>query len=137
MLHSCLFVSKKIVNDIRIQNLIILCGVIVVFLLSWLAVLWGGAGHFSCLFLQLTNIPCPLCGFSGGFKSILQGNWLKAFLQNPLSIYLFLIFIGCVIFSLVSLIKGSNRYWCKISLKYFLGLTLFIIVFSWLLKFSI
>jgi len=64
---------------------------------------WLGFSYFTdgpshvgaemCLFKQLTNIPCPSCGSTRAVLSLLQGNFLNAFLFNPFGYIIFLILL--------------------------------------------
>lgn len=59
-----------------------------------------------CTFLRLTGYPCPFCGFTRSFWALSEGNWSYAIMNTPLSIVLYLLFIGIFIVNIMALIKG-------------------------------
>ncbi len=52
-----------------------------------------------CLLKKITHIPCPTCGVTRSCLNILKGNFLAAFLFNPL------IFLAGFIFLIIATIK--------------------------------
>ena len=48
--------------------------------------------HF-CVFQKTMNVPCPGCGVTRSFFSIVEGNVMLAWQFNPVGLWLFLFFI--------------------------------------------
>lgn len=46
-----------------------------------------------CLMKRVTNIPCPSCGVTRSVVSLTKGDFLKAFLTNPLGYIVLIIMI--------------------------------------------
>ena len=63
-----------------------------------------------CLFKKITHIPCPTCGITRSCMSIFKGNFLTAFLYNPL------IFLAGFIFFIIAIIKVLFAKSLKINL---------------------
>ncbi|MDL2225959.1 DUF2752 domain-containing protein [Eubacteriales bacterium OttesenSCG-928-M02] len=68
----------------------------------------GGGARSICLIKNTLGIPCPGCGLTRAFSSILRGNLPLAFRQNILSIPLFLGFILAFCLSLYGLITKKD-----------------------------
>lgn len=49
---------------------------------------------FKCPFLGVLNLPCPGCGMSRGFWSVVSLNWSQAWNYNPASYGIFLVAIS-------------------------------------------
>lgn len=61
-----------------------------------------------CLFKSIIKIPCPSCGLTRSFKSILDLKLLDAIKYNILSIPLFIILIIINILLIIDIIKNNN-----------------------------
>lgn len=55
-----------------------------------------------CLFSKWTQLPCPTCGSTRAFFSLLRGEFILAFLYNPLVVSLFFILILSILFKTVT-----------------------------------
>lgn len=40
--------------------------------------------HFGCLFQRFLHLPCPGCGMTRAFKSVLMLDWKDAFRYHPM-----------------------------------------------------
>lgn len=50
-----------------------------------------------CLFLHVTGLPCPLCGYTRGIWLVSRGAWQAALLECPLSLFVYgalVLFLG-------------------------------------------
>ena len=75
-----------------------------------------------CLFKAVFKIPCPGCGMTRAFKSIIQLDFIQAFKFNilsiPLFIFLILMFIA-IVYDIIKdtkmlenkVIKILDKYW--------------------------
>ena len=61
-----------------------------------------------CLFKLITNIPCPGCGLTRAFKSILNLKFINAIKYNILSIPLFIFLIIINILLIIDIINNNN-----------------------------
>lgn len=52
-----------------------------------LGFLWWGGG-WSCLWRELTTLPCPGCGGTRAFLGMMQGEWGQALRDNPGVVFL-------------------------------------------------
>jgi len=59
-----------------------------------------------CVFLNLTGIPCPTCGFSRAFCAFTHDNWALGFQNCPLAAILYLLTIAVLIYNAVVVIAG-------------------------------
>ena len=59
-----------------------------------------------CTWHEFTGIPCPSCGATRSVIAILSGDWLRAFLLNPL---VFLGAIGVVLYDLYAAVVLTRR----------------------------
>ena len=62
-----------------------------------------------CLFKLLVKIPCPGCGLTRAFKSILDLKLINAIKYNILSIPLFIFLIISNILFIIDIIKKNNK----------------------------
>jgi hypothetical protein len=68
---------------------------------------WG-----VCPYRQLRGEPCPLCGMTRGVGAVLRGDFHRAVLLNPLSIFAVLFILSEVIFrALLLCLHLSRRSW--------------------------
>lgn len=78
-----------------------------------------------CIFKMVTGIPCPSCGMTRSYISLLHGNIYKAFFYHPLFLIPIILFIMYILKEFSSIIKKiySSKYlWIIITI-------LFIIVY--------
>ena len=67
-------------------------GVLLIFGVLGTVVLIGhAAGITFCLFRRLTVIPCPCCGTTRAFLSVLRGDIVGAVTYNPLAVIVILL----------------------------------------------
>ena len=68
---------------------------------------WG-----ICPYREVWNEPCPLCGVTRAVGAVLQGDFNRAVLLNPLSIFAVLFILSELIFRVVLLcLNLSRRFW--------------------------
>ncbi|MHC4088389.1 MAG: DUF2752 domain-containing protein [Planctomycetota bacterium] len=68
---------------------------------------WG-----VCPYRQLRGEPCPLCGMTRGVGAVLRGDFQRAVLLHPLSIFAVLFILSEVIFrALLLCLHLSRRSW--------------------------
>ena len=91
--------------------------------------------HIPCIFKKTFHIPCPSCGTTRAFNSILKLNINNAISYNLLSIPLFIILILIFIMTIVDL-KSNKTYLNKIinliTKNYYIIILLLII--SWIIN---
>lgn len=95
----------------------------------------GGVKGF-CMFRSLTGISCPGCGMGKASLLISQGDYLDAFLMNPLAIPFVFAAISAIIWLTLDLIRKKETFLPLLSrnLKwpYFLVLLAIIVgVWAW------
>jgi hypothetical protein len=84
-----------------------------------------------CPFLQITGIPCPLCGATTSFTYLTRGDLAAAFGANPLAPIYYLILLAAVFMILWALVHRKNIH-LSFHMK---GKTLCIIIVAiWTLK---
>ncbi len=98
----------------------------------------------TCIFKQVTGIPCPSCGSIHSIVSILHGDLKKAFAENPLGFAGILIVAVIPYWILADLILGREsfyRFYLRINAflkrKVVLFGLLFIVLLIWLVKLGI
>lgn len=83
----------------------------------------------TCLFKNITHVPCPTCGATRGCLRILHGNIIQGFLYNPL-LFIFLsvftaVLIMKVVFGYAIRLKMNTRekivIWTMITLLFILN----------------
>ena len=86
----------------------------------------------SCILLNVSGIPCPLCGFTRSFEEILKFNIAGSFYYNPSSVFIFT-FLACL--CLFIFVISFFNYKIKIvsSGKTFLALTI-VLVTVWIVN---
>lgn len=84
-----------------------------------------------CLFYLVTGLYCPGCGAGRASYSILHGRFLDAFCYNPLMMIL-LPLIGLYIVARGAdwVITGGNHVDRRISVKFLVGLLIFIVLYG-------
>lgn len=79
---------------------------------AWVGLIPEQVSLIPCLFHSITNIPCPGCGMTRACVSITQGNFLQAYMFNPLA-FLLIALALCV-----ALIPNKTKYvWERLSIK--------------------
>ncbi|HQY19347.1 MAG TPA: DUF2752 domain-containing protein [Ignavibacteria bacterium] len=86
----------------------------------------------SCILLNVSGIPCPLCGFTRSFEEILKLNIAGSFYYNPSSVFIFT-FLACL--TLFIFVISFFNYKIKIvsADKTFLALTV-VLVTVWIVN---
>lgn len=82
----------------------ILLGVAGVLAIAWLRL---GLPTPLCPLHAVTGIPCPTCGVTRGVRCLLHGEWVAAFLWNPL---------------LMGILLGTLLYFCYAAVVVILSL---------------
>ena len=59
----------------------------------------------DCLIKELTGLPCPTCGMTRAYKSLLRGEILMAFIYNPA----FLTYPAAIVFCILTLISKKHK----------------------------
>lgn len=89
----------------------------------------GGIKGF-CMFRSISGIPCPGCGMGKASLLISQGDFLGAFLMNPLAIPFAFAAITAIIWLTIDLIRKKESFLPLLSRKmkwpYFLALMVII-----------
>lgn len=91
--------------------------------------------NIPCTFKSIFNIPCPSCGMTRAFISILNLNFIESFHYNILSIPLFLIIITFYIITIIDIILNKqylNKFIKNITKYYYIIIILLII--SWIIN---
>lgn len=107
-----------------IFSILLVFGILVVFIFD-----------VNCVFKSITNIPCPGCGLTRGFRSLFQGNIIKAEGYNILTVPIFIFLMISLLLFLVDVFKKSNKldkFLKSISNHYILIIILIII--SWIIN---
>ena len=89
-----------------------------------------------CLFKTITSYPCPACGMTRAFISILNGNILESFSYNILGVPLFVFFLFAIGSLLYGIFTNQDFFYQKMLLwftKNFRIILLFFIV-SWIVN---
>lgn len=91
-----------------------------------------GAALPPCSFMQTSGLPCPTCGMTTAFSSVVRGRLASAFIAQPAGFVFCLATISIFLFSLYVSISGWTIWinWDRISTRLMLGLGL-IIVAGW------
>lgn len=63
----------------------------------------------NCIIKQFFHISCPACGFTRGFRAILNGELLKAIEYNLLSIPVFIFFVLVNSYLIYDIITGKKK----------------------------
>lgn len=67
-------------------------------------------GFSICLFKALFHIPCPGCGLTRSFFSLMSLDFKSAFYYNALSIPLAIFFIIATIWLIIDLVRHKNTF---------------------------
>lgn len=86
--------NKKIINILMISGILL---AIIIFLFEP-----------KCLFKEIFNIPCSICGMTRAFKYILNGNFLLALKLNLLSVPLIICLIVFYLLYFISNVFNKN-----------------------------
>jgi len=62
----------------------------------------------KCLFLKITSIPCPFCGFTRSFYAASRGDWAFAAYNSPLACLIYMLAIVMFIWNLSGILLGAN-----------------------------
>ncbi|MEI6322574.1 MAG: DUF2752 domain-containing protein [bacterium] len=80
--------------------------------------IWLGLPTLICPFHVITGIPCPTCGITRAFSSLLHGDPRTAFLFNPLALIMLLgIAIYLVYAEVVVVVKLPRLRWNPLSTR--------------------
>ena len=66
-------------------------------------------GLGGCTLLQLTGLPCPMCGMTTTFALAVRGRLLDALLCQPFGLALFLLTVAAAVVSALELIAPRGR----------------------------
>ena len=61
-----------------------------------------------CVFKKIFKIPCPACGMTRAFRSIIRLDFYSAFKYNILSIPIFILLITILILDIIDLVFKKN-----------------------------
>lgn len=89
----------------------------------------------NCVFKSITGIPCPGCGLTRGFRTLLSGNIIKAESYNLLTVPILVFLIIVFILTITDIIKNKNnteKFLKKISNYYILIIV--IVCISWIIN---
>lgn len=104
---------------------------ILIFAIYYIFIIYGI--NLNCVFKTYFNVECPACGMTRAFYSILNFDFIHAFLYNILSIPLAIIVIISIFILIYDFITGNNRFLSGIknffTNYYILILTLLVISF--------
>lgn len=64
-----------------------------------------------CLFHKATGLPCPSCGITASVRSILSGNMVLAWMQNPLGFIAFPLLLVAPVWMATDKILSSNSFY--------------------------
>lgn len=115
--------NKTYIYFIAIMILLVF-GMLVVFFLD-----------VDCVFKSITELPCPGCGLTRGFRALFHGNIIRAEQYNILTIPIFLFITVAILLFFIDLIKHSNRLeqlFHKLGQHY--KLIILIIFISWIIN---
>ena len=80
--------------------------------------IWLGLPTLLCPFHAITGVPCPTCGITRGFSSLLHGDLGSAFIFNPLG---FSALVGLAIYLvyavIVVVVRLPRLRWNPLSLR--------------------
>lgn len=83
-----------------------------------------------CVFKKIFNIPCPVCGLTRAFKSIIKLDLIGAFHYNALSVIIFvllLVFNIYLIYDIVMNKKKTNQFINNLGKNYILIIIILLI----------
>lgn len=102
---------------------ILTCCVVVLFVALWLdpdprgfgthqqlRIPGTGIGLPPCTMKSLTGLPCATCGMTTSFAHAVRGHWITAFHAHPFGLVLFLVALGAVVESVISLRKNRPMF---------------------------
>ena len=76
---------------------------------------WFNVG-FACQYETLNGTHCRSCGLTRGLYACFKGNFKEATQLNSQSIFLFITFIGQIVFRLIISITNRHKYYIFIDL---------------------
>ena len=59
-----------------------------------------------CIFLQLTDYPCPFCGITRSFWAMAEGDWAFAVSNSPFACLLYIAVVLVFAWNITGLLKG-------------------------------
>ena len=83
---------------ILLYMILLVFGILVVFILN-----------IKCPIKLITNIPCPGCGLTRGFKALLNLDIISAIKYNVLTPFIFIFFLISTILIIIDLITKNNH----------------------------
>lgn len=110
----------------RTRSLLIVLVITILFLFLWIV-------RPSCLFKELTGIPCPACGLTRAFEVIFHGNFITSFDYNILGFPLFACGALMMVMLIYDLFKNDDllvRFLGLCFNKYY-GLIIVMLLLSW------
>ena len=112
----------------KILILFSLLGLILIFLLLT-------KFKIPCIFKEIFNLPCPSCGMTRAFISILKLNFIDALKYNLLSIPLFILIILFYTLNIIDIINHKqylNIFINKIATNY--HIIIIILIINWIIN---
>lgn len=101
---------------------------------------WIPAG---CLFHTITGVPCPACGSTRAALTFLQGNYVEAFLINPLGLFTTLLAVCLPLWISIDLIFKKDSFYlffqkaeCFICKKGIASILILLVIANWLWNIS-
>lgn len=88
----------------RIINILI-----IIFVFTFIYLLFKGLILGECIFKKIFNISCPGCGLTRCFKAILNLDFITAFKYNILGIPLFISIIIYILLLIIDIIRNDNK----------------------------
>ena len=114
--------NKRLI--VLISIILLVFGILVVFVFD-----------VNCVFKSLIGIPCPGCGLTRGFRSLLSGHLIKAEMYNVLTIPIFLFLLVFLILLIYDLFLKKEK--TSIFLRRFINnykLILLLVLVSWIIN---
>lgn len=89
----------------------------------------------NCIFKSITDLPCPGCGLTRGFRSLFSGHIIKAESYNILTIPIFLFLLLCAILFLLDIFQKTDRTELLLKkLAQYYKLIIVLVVINWIIN---
>ncbi len=83
-----------------------------------------------CVFKKIFNIPCPVCGLTRAFKSIIKLDLIRAYHYNALSVIIFVLLLVYNIYLIYDIVmnkKKTNQFINNLGKNYILIIIILLI----------